>query len=147
VASFPCWSTILVAKKKRQEMIYDNDAVSWFLIQPIYTRKPPNETVEKPLDRKMFIKISHNRLRNCHNVAKLLCGTPKTRRFSTFLSHFSKIIFEKGLFRQSQRLALPAAGGTRLTYKTDKTRSCEKAQFGGANPAVRVHAVLARPLP
>jgi hypothetical protein len=43
----------------------------------------------------MFIKISHNRLKNCQNVAEMLCGTPKTRHFSAFLSHFSKIIFEK----------------------------------------------------
>jgi hypothetical protein len=54
-------------------------------------QEPPNETVEKPLVRKMFKKISHNRLKN----AKMLCGTPKIRRFSAFLSHFSKIIFEK----------------------------------------------------
>jgi hypothetical protein len=69
-----------------------------------------NETVEKPLVRKMFEKISHNRLKNCQNVAKLLCGTPKTRCFSAFLSHFSKTIFEKGLIRQSQRFALLALG-------------------------------------
>jgi hypothetical protein len=69
-----------------------------------------NETVEKPLVRKMFMKISHNGLKNCQDVAKMLCGTPKTRRFSAFLSHFSKIIFEKRLFRQSQRLALAAVG-------------------------------------
>jgi hypothetical protein len=54
----------------------------------------------------MFEKISHNRLKNCQNVAKLLCGTPKTRCFSAFLSHFSKTIFEKGLIRQSQRMTL-----------------------------------------
>jgi hypothetical protein len=58
----------------------------------------------------MFIKISHNRLKNCRNVAKMLCGTPKSRHFSAFLSHFSKIIFEKRLFRQFQRLALAASG-------------------------------------
>ena len=46
----------------------------------------------------MFKKISHNRLKICQNVAQMLYGTPKTRRFSAFLSHFSKIIFEKGLF-------------------------------------------------
>jgi hypothetical protein len=69
----------------------------------VKTRKPPfselgkapNETVEKPLVRKMFIKISHNRLKNCQNVAKMLCGTPKIKHFSAFLSHFSKIIFGK----------------------------------------------------
>jgi hypothetical protein len=91
----------------------------------------------------MFIKISHNRLKNCQNVAKMMYGTPKTRCFSAFLSHFSKIIFEKRLIRQFQRLALPAAGGTRLAPETDKTQSHEKSQFDGENPAVRVHAVLA----
>ena len=66
---------------------------------------PPNETVEKPLVQNMFIKISHNRLcKNCQNVAEMLCGILKTRHFSAFLSHFSKIIFEKRLFRQFQRL-------------------------------------------
>src|SRR5215207_2865200 len=74
----------------------------------MFCTEPPNETVEKPLVRKMFIKISHNRLKNCRNVAKMLCGTPKTSHFSAFLSHFSKIIFEKRLIRQSQRLALAA---------------------------------------
>jgi hypothetical protein len=34
-----------------------------------------NETVEKPLVRKMFIKISHNKLKKCKNVAKILCVT------------------------------------------------------------------------
>jgi hypothetical protein len=57
--------------------------------------KWPNETVEKPLVRKRFIKISHNRLKNRRNVAEMLCGTPESRHFSAFLSHFSKIIFEK----------------------------------------------------
>ena len=71
-----------------------------------YLDERPNETVEKPLVRKMFIKISHNRLKNCPNVAKMLCGTPKTRHLSAFLSHFSKIIFEERLFRQLQRYAL-----------------------------------------
>lgn len=42
----------------------------------------------------------------------------------------------------AQRPALPAGGGTRLAHETDKTQSHEKCQFGGENPAVRVHAVL-----
>jgi hypothetical protein len=62
-------------------------------------KEQANETVEKPLVRKMFLKISHNRLKNCQNLAEMLCGTSKTRRFSAFLSHFSKIIFEKRLIR------------------------------------------------
>jgi len=44
--------------------------------------------------------------------------------------------------KAAQRLALPAAGGTRLAHETDETQSHEKHQFGGENPAVRVHAVL-----
>jgi len=78
----------------------------------------------------MFIKISHKRLKNCQNVAKMLCGTPKTRHFSAFLSHFSKIIFEKRLIRQSQRFALLAA----------ELRSCPK-KHTTRRP---LHAVLAR---
>jgi hypothetical protein len=31
-------------------------------------RQAPNETVEKTLVRKMFKKISHNRLKNCQNA-------------------------------------------------------------------------------
>jgi len=61
----------------------------------ILVEKLPNETVDKPLVLKMFKKISHNRLKKRQNIAKMLCGTPKTRCFSAFLSHFSKIIFEK----------------------------------------------------
>jgi hypothetical protein len=56
---------------------------------------PANEAVEKTLVRKMFKKTSHNRLKNSQNIAEMLCGTPKTRCFSAFLSHFSKIIFGK----------------------------------------------------
>jgi hypothetical protein len=44
-------------------------------------------------------------------IAKMLFGTQKTRRISMFLPHFSKKVFEKGLFRQFQRLALPASAG------------------------------------
>ena len=57
----------------------------------------------------MFKKISHNRLKNSQNIAKMLWRTPKTKRFSGFLSHFSKVFFERGLIRQFQRFALPAA--------------------------------------
>jgi len=38
-----------------------------------------------------------------------------------------------------QRLALPAAGGTRRAPEMDKTQSHEKSHFDGENPAVRVH--------
>jgi hypothetical protein len=50
-------------------------------------------------------------------------------------------------FRSAHRLALPAAGGTRLAHETDKTQSHEKSHFSGENPAVRVHAVLGVFLP
>jgi hypothetical protein len=52
----------------------------------------------------------------CLKIAKMLCGTPKTRHFSAFLSHFSKIIFEKRLIRQSQLLALPIWGRMRQCH-------------------------------
>jgi hypothetical protein len=103
------WRTILVvAEMNMRQQITDG-----FIL--FTTKCTPNETVEKPLVRKMFIKISHNRLKICQNVAKMLCGTPKTRHFLAFLSHFSKIIFEKRLIRQSQRLALPAGGRDETT--------------------------------
>jgi hypothetical protein len=56
-------------------------------------------------------------------IAKMLpkCGAEdKTRRFSVFLSHFSKIIFEKGLIRQFQRFALSALGRGRRSRPTGK---------------------------
>jgi len=34
--------------------------------------------------------------------------------------------------------------GLGLAHETDKTQGHEKSQFGGENPAVRVHALLAR---
>jgi hypothetical protein len=82
----------------------------------------------------MFIKISHNRLKKCQTVARMLCGTPKTRQFSAFLSHFSKIIFEKRLFRQSQRFALVACGrgwillGIRIKLEASKMLACTLPQ-------------------
>jgi len=90
----------------------------------------------------MFIKISHNRLKNCQNVAEMLCGTPKTRHFSAFLSHFSKIIFEKRLFRQSQGFALPAVGGTRQRRFAGTNLKPRKLPENAATPTRRVHAVL-----
>ena len=85
----------------------------------------------------MFMKISHNRLKNRQNVAKMLCGTPKTRRFSAFLSHFSKIIFEKGLFRQSQRFALGAWGGSvDSPSKRKKLKEAKKAKITRCVPQV-----------
>ena len=50
-----------------------------------------NETVEKPLVRKMFIKISHNRLKNCQNAVR---NTKNQTLFSVsvplFKNHFLK---------------------------------------------------------
>jgi hypothetical protein len=59
-----------------------------------------------------------------------------------YLTIFTNWLQSKTASIAAQRLALPAAGGTRLTYETDKIQSHEKSQFGGAIPAVRVHAVL-----
>jgi hypothetical protein len=90
----------------------------------------------------MFIKISHYRLKKRQNIAEMLCGTPKTRRFSVFLSHFSKIIFEKGLFRQSQRSALLALGRAaerRPMRKKLRRRKCLK---NAQTPQRQVHALL-----
>jgi hypothetical protein len=115
--------------------------------------KQPNETVEKPLVRKMFKKNSHNRLKNSQNIVKMLCGTPKNRRFSVFLSHFSKIIFERRLFRQFQRIALPALGRGRRSRPARKMFAADWASGRQANiaqpkrvsaghPQRQVHAVL-----
>jgi len=41
----------------------------------------------------MFKKISHNRLKNSQNIAKMLCGTPKT-----FLPTFQKLFLKSDLF-------------------------------------------------
>jgi hypothetical protein len=57
---------------------------------------------------------------------------------SSFLHHIQTFAF----IIAAERLALPAAGGTRFAYETEKTQSHKKSQFGGENPAVRVHAVL-----
>jgi hypothetical protein len=57
-------------------------------------------------------------------------------------SHHHNFNFRYFPFPCAQRLALPAAGGTRLAHETDKTQRHEQSQFDGANPAVRVHAVL-----
>lgn len=35
--------------------------------------------------------------------------------------------------------------GRELAHETDKIQNHEKSQFGGVNPAVRVHAVLGSP--
>jgi hypothetical protein len=45
----------------------------------------PNETVEKPLVQKMFIKFSHNRLKNCQNVVQ---NTKNQALFSVSLPLF-----------------------------------------------------------
>jgi hypothetical protein len=86
----------------------------------------------------MFIKISHNRLKNHQNIAEMLCGTPKTRHFSAFLSHFSKIIFEKRLIRQSQRLALcpegVLVGGTRGRHFSGTNFKPQKLLENAATP-------------
>jgi hypothetical protein len=54
------------------------------------------------------------------NIAKMLCGTPKTRRFSAFPSHFSKIFFKKLLIRQFQRFALVVCGRDEIRSEDEK---------------------------
>jgi hypothetical protein len=62
----------------------------------------------------------------------MLYGRIKTRRFSAYLSHFSKIIFEKWLFRQFQRLASPAkAGFGGKELKGQKSQWCESHPKAG----------------
>jgi hypothetical protein len=66
-----------------------------------------------------------------------------------FLPIFKRIILEMrcrffhSMNLCAQRLALPAAGGTRLAHETDKNPKSRKRLKNGANPAVRVHAWLA----
>jgi hypothetical protein len=90
----------------------------------------------------MFIKISHNRLKNCQNVAKMLCGIPKTRHFSAFLSHFSKIIFEKRLIRQFQRFALAAGGRGEKRPESGKKPKGEPSSKIRSAPTRPLHAML-----
>jgi len=46
----------------------------------------------------MFIKISHNRLKICRNIAKMLCGTPKPDAFQRFFPTFQKLFLKSNLF-------------------------------------------------
>jgi hypothetical protein len=88
-------------------------------IQPIVTKNP--KVLYPPLSQSvrptrlsknlLFEKTSQKSPTLGSKIAKMLCGTPKTRRFSAFLSPFSKIIFEKGLFRPFQRFAFAEHGG------------------------------------
>jgi hypothetical protein len=76
-----------------------------------------------------------------------VCGTDWNDSFVNILSHNPVSLRnlkdnQTRRFPCAQRLALPAAGGTRLARETDKTQNHEQSQFGGVNPAVRVHAVL-----
>ena len=96
----------------------------------------------KTLVRKLLIKISHHRPRNSQNIAKMWYGTPKTRRFSAFLSHFSKIIFEKRLIRQFQRWVLAAAGGKKLENgKQPKLRTISKKRAESQPPGLDFHFI------
>ena len=72
----------------------------------------------------------------------MLFGAQKTRRLSVFSSHFSKIIFEKGLFRQSQRLALPAGGWDEITPFYRNQLQAKYTPENAQTPTRRVHAVL-----
>jgi hypothetical protein len=90
--------------------------------------KPPNETVEKPFGRKTFVKISHWTLKNGDKSHENGTLSTKIWRFLMILSHFQVLRFEKGLFRQFQRLVLAPGGG--FGGKMPKGESA----FGAASP-------------
>jgi hypothetical protein len=69
----------------------------------MFSKKVANETVEKTLSRKMFKKNSHNRLKNRQNVVQ---NAQKPGAFQWFSPTSTPCVFERGLFRQFQRLAL-----------------------------------------
>ena len=76
-------------------------------------------------------------------LPKMLCGTPITKQFSAVLSHFSKIIFEKRLIRQSQRCALPAGGWDETTpLCRNQLQAKKQLKKRGAYHHVRLHALL-----
>jgi hypothetical protein len=62
----------------------------------------------------------------------MLFGTQRARHFLAFLSHFSKIIFEKRLFRQFQRFALPASGRAWIMFEMWKKLKAGKMLAVGA---------------
>jgi hypothetical protein len=73
----------------------------------------------------------------------MLCGRTKIRRFSAYLSHFSKIIFERGLFRQFQRSkSLDAAVLARL--QTLPMTSLAMPEFFSMRSSGQVHLVVSR---
>jgi hypothetical protein len=90
----------------------------------------------------MFKKISHNRLKNIQNLTKMLCGAPNIRRFLMLPSHFSKIIFEKRLFRQFQRFALDACGWDEILFGSRKISKPENYLKMAQKPANPLHALL-----
>jgi hypothetical protein len=53
----------------------------------------PGETVKKSMVQKLFIKIFHNRLRNCQDVVEILCRTQKPDTFQRFCPTFQKETF------------------------------------------------------
>jgi hypothetical protein len=118
----PLLITSIVAVKPEDQGTFFQDflGLSGYLCsvpEMLRTTMKPNETVEKPLVRKTFIKISHNWLKTRQNVVR---NTKNQTLFSVSVPFF-KIIFERGLFRQFQRLALPVAAekqaGKRKTVK------------------------------
>jgi hypothetical protein len=62
---------------------------------------------------------------------------PKPCAFQRFSPTFQKSFFEKGLFRQSQRLALPAAGENQLAKRT---KLLAKIRFFARPTSRPVHA-------
>jgi hypothetical protein len=78
-------------------------------------------------------------------IAKMWCGRPKTRCFSVFLSHFSKIIFEKGLIRQFQRFAFAKHGAGVGVDSAWEQKKLEARKMRAADWASELPANIAQP--
>jgi hypothetical protein len=74
----------------------------------------PNETVEKPLVRKMFIKISHNRLKNAKMLPKCCAEHQKPDVFQRFCPTFQKLFLKRDFFDSFNGLRYRRLGGKRL---------------------------------
>jgi hypothetical protein len=71
------------------------------------TTRVPNEIIERPLVRKMFVKISYNRLNNRRNIAKMLCCAEHQKRdaFQRFCLTFRKLFFSLILSAQVRQVS------------------------------------------
>ena len=90
--------------------------------------KLPNETVEKPIAQKISTKTSHRGLKNGINSRQNAAENTKTWCFSIFSPTLKQAVYEKGLFRQFQRLALAAWGGSvDNAVETEKLKATQNA--------------------